>query len=65
MGKHALPDDHDWRFIIDYPFDDPGFGPHDDEQVLDEFRENHGGSWTLVWLPSFFSHHDQMLGEPS
>jgi hypothetical protein len=24
--------------IVDYPFDDPGFGPHDDEQVLEQFR---------------------------
>ncbi|MBI2373943.1 MAG: hypothetical protein HYV07_08095 [Deltaproteobacteria bacterium] len=66
MGPEALkcPDDHDWRFIIDYPFDEVGFGPHDDEQVLDEFKETHGGSWTLVWLPSFFSHAmNQMLGE--
>jgi len=33
MGNDALrcPDDHDWRFIIDYPFDEPGFGPHDDD----------------------------------
>jgi len=66
MGNDALrcPDDHDWRFIIDYPFDEPGFGPHDDEVVLEAFRETQGGSWTLVWLPSFFSHAmNQMLGE--
>ena len=66
MGPEALrcPDDHDWRLIVDYPFDDAGFGPHDDEAVLERFREDHGGSWTLVWLPSFFSHAmNQMLGE--
>lgn len=66
MAADALrcPDDHDWRFIIDYPFDDPGFGPHDDERVLEQFRESSGGSWTLVWLPSFFSAAmNQMLGE--
>lgn len=69
MGPEVLrcPEDHDWRFIIDYPFDDPGFGPHDDEQVLDVFREQHGGGsggWTVVWLPSFFSAAmNQMLGE--
>ncbi len=66
MGPEALrcPEDHDWRFIIDYPFDDPGFGPHDDEQVLDQFKEVGGGSWTMVWLPSFFSAAmNQMLGD--
>lgn len=66
MGPEALrcPDDHDWRLIVDYPFDDPGFGPHHDEEVLSGFIEETGGSWTLVWLPSFFSHSiNQMLGE--
>lgn len=66
MGPDALrcPDDQDWRLIIDYPFDDPGFGPHHDEEVIEQFRDAHGGSWTLVWLPSFFSHAmSQMLGE--
>jgi hypothetical protein len=66
MGPDALrcPDDHDWRLIVDYPFDDPGFGPHNDEEVVEQFRDTHGGSWTLVWLPSFFSHAmSQMLGE--
>ncbi len=66
MGPDALrcPDDHDWRLIVDYPFDDAGFGPHDDEKVAEEFREQTGGSWTLVWLPTFFSHAtNKVLGE--
>jgi hypothetical protein len=66
MGPDALrcPEDHHWRFIIDFPFDEPGFGPHDDEAVLEEFKENQGGSWTLIWLPSFFSNEmNQMLGD--
>lgn len=57
MGPEALrcPEGHDWRLVIDYPFDAPGHGPADDERVLDTFLEEHGGTWTLVWLPSFFS----------
>ena len=57
MGPEALrcPEDHDWRLIVDYPFDDPGHGPAEDERVLEAFMEEHGGTWTLVWLPSFFS----------
>ena len=41
MGPELLrcPDDHAWRLIVDYPFDDAGFGPHNDEAQLDEFRE--------------------------
>ncbi|MBO6936777.1 MAG: hypothetical protein JJ863_17540 [Deltaproteobacteria bacterium] len=66
MGPEALrcPEGHDWRLIVDYPFDEPGFGPHHDEEVLEAFKEETGGTWTLVWLPSFFSHSiNQMLGE--
>lgn len=66
MGPDALrcPDDHDWRLIVDYPFDDQGFGPHDDEEVIERFRETQGGSWSLVWLPSFFTQAmSRMLGD--
>ena len=58
------PDDHDWRLLVDFPFDDEGHGPEEDEAVLDDFREQHGGSWTLAWLPSFFSEGvNNLLGE--
>ena len=57
------PEEHDWRLVIDYPFDQAGFGPQHDEKVLEEFRDQ-GGSWTLVWLPSFFSAEmNGMLGK--
>lgn len=57
MGTDQLscPSEHDYQVIVDYPFDESGFGPNDDEQVLQDFEEQAGGSWTLVWLPSFFS----------
>ncbi|HET9619732.1 MAG TPA: hypothetical protein VFP84_00100 [Kofleriaceae bacterium] len=57
MGPEQLRclDTHDWRLVIDYPFDDGNFGPNDDVEVLEKFREEGVGSWTLVWLPSFFS----------
>ncbi|MCR9166538.1 MAG: hypothetical protein ACE37F_37120 [Nannocystaceae bacterium] len=58
------PDDHDWRLLVDFPFDDDGHGPEEDEAVLENFRNEHGGSWTLVWLPSFFSEGvNKLLGE--
>lgn len=65
MGPETLrcPEGHDWRLIVDYPFDDEGFGPHDDQRIIEQFADEHG-SWTLVWLPSFFSHAMRtMLGE--
>jgi len=59
-----LPEGHDWRAVVDYPFDDPGFGPKDDEAAIEKFREDGEGSWALVWLPAFFSAAmHQMLGE--
>ena len=66
MGPELLrcPEGHAWRLIVDYPFDDAGFGPHDDEAVVDAYRDAEGGTWTLVWLPSFFSASmNHMLGE--
>lgn len=57
LGPENLrcPEGQDWRLVVDYPFDDPGFGPHDDEVVIEKFLEEEQGSWTLVWLPHFFS----------
>jgi hypothetical protein len=59
------PSGHDWRFIVDYPFDDDGFGPHDDEKALETFLQGHSaGTWTIVWLPTFFSKDMQrVLGD--
>lgn len=66
MGPEQLRclDTHDWRLVIDYPFDDGNFGPNDDVAVLEKFREEGVGSWTLAWLPSFFSDGiEKILGD--
>lgn len=58
------PDNHDWRLVVDYPFDIDNYGPNDDLAVIDRVREDGGGTWTLVWLPSFFSDSmNKLLGE--
>ncbi len=58
------PEDFDWRLVIDYPFDEPGFGPADDLRVIEQVIEEGTGTWTLVWLPSFFSEStNRLLGE--
>ncbi len=49
----ACGPDEDYKVVIDYPFDDEGHTPQEDESRLHRFREN-SSSWTLVWLPSFF-----------
>jgi hypothetical protein len=66
MGSDQLTcaPDHDFQVIVDYPFDEPQFGPNDDLDVLVSFEEEHGGSWTVVWLPHFFSKDiNDQLGE--
>ncbi|MCA9537158.1 MAG: hypothetical protein KC593_25930 [Myxococcales bacterium] len=60
----ACDDAHDWRLVVDYPFDDAGFGPNDDLAKLDAYMEQGAGTWTLVWLPSFFAKPmNDLLGE--
>jgi hypothetical protein len=48
----------DWRVLIDYPFDDQGYGPRDDVAKLDAFRTEKRAR-TIVWLPSFLSAETQ------
>ncbi len=55
LEQLRCPEDKDFRFIVDYPFDEPGFGPQQDRQLVEDVLEKGGGGWTLVWLPSFFS----------
>jgi hypothetical protein len=59
------PEGEDWRLVVDYPFDEEGFGPHDDEKELEAFgAANSSGTWTMAWLPTFFSKEMQgVLGE--
>jgi hypothetical protein len=57
-------DAEDWRLVIDYPFDEKEFGPSDDLEAMARFTETGGGSWTVVWLPSFLSDAmEKLLGE--
>ncbi|SEA51083.1 phage resistance protein [Nitrosospira multiformis] len=42
-----------WTVVLDFPFDDPNFGPADDLARLMEYRG--GDTKTLVWIPSFLS----------
>jgi hypothetical protein len=45
-----------WKLIIDFPFDEPGYGPRDDQSVIQRFIQSHpNGTKTLCWMPSFLS----------
>ena len=47
----ALP-----RLIVDYPFDDPNYGPRDDLNRLRAYREeDQPDTRTIVWLPRFLA----------
>jgi hypothetical protein len=58
------PPDHDFRVIIDYPFDKAGHAPTEDEARLAQFSESGKQSPSIVWIPSFFGDKVQRaLGE--
>ncbi len=44
-----------WRFVIDYPFDDPGHSTAEDLARVDGFRARGWDRQTIVWLPRFFT----------
>ncbi len=48
-------DDEAWKLVIDYPFDDPGRSPQEDEQRVARFLESAADSATVVWLPTFLA----------
>ncbi|MFO0575652.1 MAG: hypothetical protein U1A78_16775 [Polyangia bacterium] len=59
----ARPDD-DFKVVIDYPFDEKGHSPDEDEARLVAFRGRGETTPTVVWLPSFFGDELQkQLGE--
>ena len=47
------------KLIVDFPFDDAGFGPADDLARLEDFRQSGQPARTLVWLPAFLSRQGQ------
>ena len=55
-----LPDDalravgERWKIVVDYPFDQ-GHTPLDDLDRLDRWRDDHGQTDTVCWIPAFFS----------
>ncbi|HVC93470.1 MAG TPA: DUF6079 family protein [Pirellulales bacterium] len=48
--------DASWKLVIDYPFDEQGFGPRDDLSRLQKYSHGHdGGAKTICWAPGFLS----------
>lgn len=56
-----LSDDHfrarpgTWRFVIDFPFDQPGHSVDEDHARLDRLVDSGLESHTVAWLPRFLS----------
>jgi len=47
------------KVLIDFPFDDAGYGPAADQDRLNEFMAANEGTPTVCWLPSFFTDDGQ------
>ncbi len=59
-----VPREHDFRLIVDYPFDEEGHGPHEDEARIARLLEEGRSGPAIVWIPSFFGEKVQRaLGE--
>jgi hypothetical protein len=59
-----VPREHDFRLIIDYPFDQAGHGPDEDEARVNQLLEEGRNVPVIVWIPSFFGDKVQRaLGE--
>ncbi|MEI2702183.1 MAG: hypothetical protein V9E83_07255 [Baekduia sp.] len=43
-----------WKVVVDYPFDQ-GHTPLEDLDRLERWREDHGQTDTVCWIPAFFS----------
>lgn len=54
-GSLRAHPEHDFKIVIDFPFDDKGHSPDEDETRLVEFRARGEQTPTVVWLPSFFT----------
>ncbi len=53
-SRFRTPAGHDFRIVIDYPFDEPGHTPQEDESRVAALRDRLDER-TVVWLPDFFS----------
>lgn len=45
----------EYRIVIDYPWDEPGYSVADDEQRAADVRKRDGTSLTACWLPRHFT----------
>ncbi len=53
-----------WQVVVDYPFDDPGYGPKEDEDRLRALFDHGEAVCCVAWLPTFFAPATQEeLGE--
>src|SRR5438105_1437530 len=58
-GTLTVPGRMEWQVVLDYPFDDAGFGPANDVVRVERYRDERAGASrpnpTVVWLPTFFA----------
>ncbi|MCG5052490.1 MAG: hypothetical protein KA712_05985 [Myxococcales bacterium] len=49
-----VPPHHDFRVILDYPFDKDGHGPDEDRAKIAALQEAGKSEPVIIWVPSFF-----------
>lgn len=59
-----VPPGHDFRLVVDYPFDQGNHGPQEDVDKVERLLEQGRNAPVIVWIPSFFGEKVQRaLGE--
>ncbi|GAA3441635.1 phage resistance protein [Planomonospora venezuelensis] len=65
VGRDALLADGDrWKLVIDFPFDDAGYGPEHDLARFEKLEREGVESRSVAWVPAFFTEErEKDLGE--
>ncbi|MBG0825176.1 phage resistance protein [Planomonospora sp. ID91781] len=65
LSRDALCADGDrWKLVIDFPFDDAGYGPEHDLARFEKLEREGVESRSVAWVPAFFTEErERDLGE--
>ena len=47
--------EEDWKVVVDFPFDEDGHSPQDDQARLEKFSQEGEPTRTVCWMPTFLS----------
>lgn len=55
LDSDLVHSDHEWRVVIDFPYDSGNHSPADDVARLHQLREGGRSANTIAWIPNFLS----------